>query len=186
MTELAKRDDATPAHPDGHSNLPAEELIPNPGLPAHTWRPTDVDEDAAKRAERQVALLFGLSAVCTVLFCVSYFVFEIGDNPSELLGFGASNLTMGLFLGLALTLIGVGTIQWARKLMADTEIVEYRHAASSSEEDKVETLAALRQGASLVLVPDVRGVDLARVVAQEGVTASLGVEVPGTRALVTL
>ncbi|ROR90435.1 ubiquinol-cytochrome c reductase iron-sulfur subunit [Nocardioides aurantiacus] len=122
------------------------DLFDDPGLPAHEPRPTDVDEHLEKRAERQVALLFGLSAVCTVLFCVSYFVFEIGDNPSELLGFGASNLTMGLFLGLALTLIGVGTIQWARKLMADTEIVEYRHAASSSEEDKVETLAALRQG----------------------------------------
>lgn len=53
---------------------------------------------------------------------------------------------MGLFLGLALLLIGIGTIQWARKLMADTEIVEYRHAASSSDEDKEETLAALRLG----------------------------------------
>ena len=47
-------------------------------------------------------------------------------------------------------------------------------------------LSVLRRGAALVLVPDPRAVDLARVVAQEGVTASLGVEVPGTRALVTL
>ena len=44
-------------------------------------------------------------------------------------------------------------------------------------------LAALRHGAALVLVPDVRGVDLARVVAQEAVTATLGLEVPGTRVL---
>jgi uncharacterized protein (TIGR03089 family) len=47
-------------------------------------------------------------------------------------------------------------------------------------------LAVLRRGAALVLVPEPAAVDLARVVAQEGVTATLGVEVPGTRALVTL
>ena len=122
------------------------DVIADPGLPDHEPRPTDVDERLEKRAERQVALMFVLSALCTVLFCVCYFVFEIGDSPSTLLGFGASNLTMGLFLGLALTLIGVGTIQWARKLMADTEMVEYRHSASSTEEDKEETLAALRDG----------------------------------------
>jgi hypothetical protein len=44
-------------------------------------------------------------------------------------------------------------------------------------------LAVLRHGAALVLVPEPHAVDLARVVAQEGVTASLGVEVPGTRTL---
>jgi uncharacterized protein (TIGR03089 family) len=47
-------------------------------------------------------------------------------------------------------------------------------------------LAALRSGTALVLVPDPGSVDLARVVAQEGVTATVGIEVPGTRALVTL
>jgi uncharacterized protein (TIGR03089 family) len=40
-------------------------------------------------------------------------------------------------------------------------------------------LAALRAGAALVLVPDPGEVDLARVVEQEGVTATLGVEVSG-------
>ena len=35
---------------------------PNPGLPEHLPRPTDVDPAAEKRAERQVATLFGLSA----------------------------------------------------------------------------------------------------------------------------
>ncbi len=33
-------------------------------------------------------------------------------------------------------LIGVGAIQWARKLMSDVEIVEYRHSAGSVEEDR--------------------------------------------------
>ena len=31
---------------------------------------------------------------------------------------------LGLTLGLALLFIGIGIIQWARKLMADHEIVE--------------------------------------------------------------
>jgi hypothetical protein len=35
-------------------------------------------------------------------------------------------------------------------------------------------------------VPDPGAVDLGRVVAQEGVTATVGIEVPGTRTLVTL
>ena len=50
------------------------EPIADPGLPEHEPRPTDVDVSAEKRAERQVAGLFGLSTIFTLLFCVSYFV----------------------------------------------------------------------------------------------------------------
>jgi ubiquinol-cytochrome c reductase iron-sulfur subunit len=123
------------------------EPIADPGLPEHEPRPTDVDEASERRAERQVAALFGLSAVFTLLFCVSYFVFKVGDNPSVIFGFGASNLALGGTLGMALLLIGIGTIQWARKLMADNEIVEYRHPGGSSPEDREATVAILRGGA---------------------------------------
>ncbi len=123
------------------------EPIPDPGLPAHEPRPTDVDEAADKRAERQVAVLFGLSTVFTLLFCVSYFVFDIGDNPSVVLGYGASNVALGFTLGMALLLIGIGIIQWARKLMSDHEIIEYRHPARSSDEDREEAVAVLSTGA---------------------------------------
>ncbi len=122
------------------------EPIADPGLPAHLPRPTDVDEASERRAERQVATLYGLSAVFTLLFCVSYFVFDVGDNPSVVLGLGASNVFLGLTLGLALLCIGIGTIQWARKLMADTEIVEFRHPGGSSPEDIEETLGVLSLG----------------------------------------
>ncbi len=122
------------------------EPITDPGLPEHQPRPTDVDPAAEKRAELQVATLFGLSTVFTLLFVVSYFVFDIGDEPSEVLGMGASNLALGLSLGLALLCVGVGVIQWARKLMSDHELVEYRHPVASSSEDREETLAALRTG----------------------------------------
>jgi ubiquinol-cytochrome c reductase iron-sulfur subunit len=122
------------------------EPIADPGLPEHEPRPTDVDEAAEKRAERQIATLFGLSTVFVVLFVASYFIFAVGDDPDVVLGFGASNLTLGLTMGLALLCIGIGTIQWARKLMADHEIIEYRHPGASSDEDRKETLEALALG----------------------------------------
>jgi ubiquinol-cytochrome c reductase iron-sulfur subunit len=128
-------------------NLPArDDLFANPGLPEHHWRPTDVDPKAEKRAERQVATLFGLSALCTVLLLVSYFTFEIGDNPDVVGGFGASNMFIGLSMAGMLLFLGIGIIQWARKLMADQEIVEYRHPAASSDEDRAATIAALNAG----------------------------------------
>ncbi|GAB6984791.1 cytochrome bc1 complex Rieske iron-sulfur subunit [Nocardioides pyridinolyticus] len=134
---------------DGHDepydeNLPErDDLYANPGLPEHHWRPTDVDPKAEKRAERQVATLFGLSAICTVLFVVSYFTVEKDDSVG---GYGAQNLALGLSLAGALLFIGIGIVQWARKLMADVELVEYRHPAASSEEDRAATLAALGAG----------------------------------------
>jgi ubiquinol-cytochrome c reductase iron-sulfur subunit len=135
---------------DTHDNhlpeLVPDEPIKNPGLPEHTWRPTDVDPKAAKRAERQVATMFGLAQVCIVLFLVAYFTLDVGDDPSTFAGFGASNLALGTSLGAALLLIGVGIIQWARKLMGDHEIVEMRHAVKSSDEDRTEILAALETG----------------------------------------
>ncbi|MBD8869134.1 Rieske (2Fe-2S) protein [Nocardioides sp. MJB4] len=112
----------------------------------HLPRPTDVDEAAAKRAERQVATFFVISMISAVLFCVAYFSFEVGESPDTFGRIGASNLTLGLSLGLALLCIGIGVIQWARKLMADVELSEPRHPVASSPEDRSETLAALSQG----------------------------------------
>nr|WP_091110732.1 Rieske 2Fe-2S domain-containing protein [Nocardioides psychrotolerans] len=124
-------------------NVPA---IPDPGLPPHLWRPTDVDEGLAKRAERQVAAMFMLSSVFVLLFMVSYFALKVGDNHTTFAGFGASTVALGFTLGMALLLIGVGIIQWARKLMGDHEIVEMRHPARSSDEDREGTLEALSLG----------------------------------------
>ncbi len=141
--------DLHPTTPDvshGTALERTDEPIANPGLPAHLWRPTDVDPRAEKRAERQVAGLFGLSMVFAVLFCVSYFVFDVGDEWNSVGGLGASTVALGTTLGMALLLIGVGIIQWARKLMADEEMIEMRHPAASSPEDREATLAALADG----------------------------------------
>jgi ubiquinol-cytochrome c reductase iron-sulfur subunit len=132
--------------PDSHLARPAPEPISDPGLEPHEPRPTDVDEKAEKRAERQVASLFGLSMVFAVLFCVCYFALKVGNDPTVWLGMGASNVALGVCFGLALLCIGVGAIQWARKLMGDQEIVEYRHTAASSEEDRVEAVSSLMKG----------------------------------------
>ena len=61
--------------------------------------PTDVDPKAEKRAERQVAGLFGLAIVGAVLFVVCYFVFQVGDNPDTIGNLGASNVALGLCPG---------------------------------------------------------------------------------------
>ena len=123
-----------------------EEPLANPGLPEHLPRPTDVDPAAEKRAERQVATLFGLSALFAVLFCVAYFALKVGDDPTVFLDMGASTVALGTTIGLCMLCIGAGLIQWSRKLMSDHEIVEYRHPASSSEEERAEAVAAFQVG----------------------------------------
>ncbi|GAA0972051.1 Cytochrome bc1 complex Rieske iron-sulfur subunit [Nocardioides aquaticus] len=135
--------------PDSHGEFTpvrTDTPVADPGLPAHQWRPTDVDPKLEKRAERQVAGMFVAAQVFVVLFVVSYFVFDIGGDGDAFLGLGASTVTLGLCLGIALLLIGVGIIQWARKLMGDHEISEMRHPARSSDEDREATLEALRVG----------------------------------------
>src|SRR5690606_21319710 len=122
----------------------AGDPIPDPGIPPHEPRLTDIDERAARRAERQVATFFGLAALLLVAFVVLYVVVP---KNATFLGFGASHMGLGLTLGLALLFIGVGAVQWARKLMDDHEIVEERHPSSSTEEDRQETIAIVRQGA---------------------------------------
>jgi ubiquinol-cytochrome c reductase iron-sulfur subunit len=119
--------------------------IPNPGIPPHEARITDVDEAAATRAERQIATMFGLAALLVVAFVVAYLVVP---KHAAFLGFGASNLALGMTLGLALLLIGLGAIQWARRLMDSHELVEERHPARSSDEDRAQAVATVRQGAA--------------------------------------
>lgn len=53
------------------------------------------------RAEIQVATLFGLSAISTILLVVSYFAFDIGANWHVVGGSGASTMALGTTLALA-------------------------------------------------------------------------------------
>ena len=128
--------------PERHTGDP----IADPGIPDHQWRPTDVDPAAERRAERQVATLFALSAICAVIFVVSYFALEIGETVDTVIGLGASNVALGLSLAGSLLFLGVGIIHWARKLMSDHEIVEMRHEIASPEEDRKTAVTMLEQG----------------------------------------
>ena len=83
--------------------------IADPGLPPHTWRPTDVDPKAEKRAERQIAAMFVLAMISAVLFVVAYFSFEVGDNWDTFAGMGASTVSLGVTLGMSLLLIGIAS-----------------------------------------------------------------------------
>jgi ubiquinol-cytochrome c reductase iron-sulfur subunit len=122
----------------------------DPGLPAHVYRHSDIDPKAAKRREVEVAILFGLSTLCTLLFIVAYFAVKPNDTSgAELIDrVGLSTKLLGLGLGLGLFFIGAGAIHWAKTLMPDDEIVTERKPMRSSDEDRHAAVEALKEGAA--------------------------------------
>ena len=125
------------------------EAIQDPGLPAHVHRKADTDPAAANRAERQVAILFGISALGTVLLIVSYIFI-----PDDLFIFipvmgnqNAHQLGLGLGMAISLFFIGMGAIHWAKTLMPDTEIVAQRHELRSPDSDRKDFVDAVKSGA---------------------------------------
>ncbi len=124
-------------------------FVANPDLPPHGARRTDVDPKAAKRAEHQVATCFGLSALATVAFCICYVQIPIDAYlPIPFFGaWSASNLALGLTFGLAAFFIGVGAIQWAKKLMFGGEVTQMRHPLASPPEAREEALEQFWAGA---------------------------------------
>ena len=132
-------------HIEGAGGIP--ERFSDPGLAPHVHRLADREEQAARRAERQVATLFGISMVATIIFLVAYFAIDI-DTYGFIPGIGQANLSnvvLGVTLGVSLLFIGLGAVHWAKTLMPDTEVTEDRHPQRSSEEargDAVDTIMA--------------------------------------------
>jgi len=125
------------------------EAIKDPGLPAHVHRKADTDPAAADRAERQVAILFGISALGTVLLIVSYIFI-----PDDLFIFipimgnqNAHQLGLGLGMAISLFFIGMGAIHWAKTLMPDTEVIAERHEFRSPDSDRKDFVDAVKSGA---------------------------------------
>ncbi len=121
----------------------------DPGLPEHVHRKADHDENAAKAAEKKVAILFVISALGTLLLIGSYYFVKsttfiflpiMGDTNAQQLGIGAG-------LGIALLFIGLGAIQWARTLMPDTEVVAERHEFRSEDKDREDFVATVKERA---------------------------------------
>lgn len=111
--------------------------VPDPGLHEPDPRYTDVEPRAQKRAERQVAGMFILSSILVVASVVAYVALGI-DGGEEGVNVGdvqISNFALGMTLGLAMLLIGVGAVQWARALMTSPEIAEKRKPALRSSDD---------------------------------------------------
>jgi ubiquinol-cytochrome c reductase iron-sulfur subunit len=149
---MSDQHEAQPGHDvaiaDESAQLPAR--FENPGLPAHHHRMADTDPIAARRAERQVAALFTISMIGTVGFIVAYFA--VKDSETLFIPgmgkIGAQNFIFGLCLGVSLFCIGAGAIHWAKTLMPDEEIIEYRHQMRSSDEDRVGAVSTLQEGAA--------------------------------------
>ena len=125
------------------------EPLADPGLPEHVHRKADIDPIAAKRAERQVAVLFSLSAAGTLLFIYSFFFIKedlfifipvMGDTNAQQLG-------IGLGVAFSLLFIGFGAVHWAKTLMPDQEVIAYRHTLRSEEKDRDEFVNSAKIGA---------------------------------------
>ncbi|MGW0707819.1 cytochrome bc1 complex Rieske iron-sulfur subunit [Streptomyces sp. NPDC002643] len=126
-----------------------ENPFADPGLPPHEHRIQDIDERAAKRSERTVALLFTVSMLSTVGFIASYVAIPV-DKSIYVWPIGhisALNFALGLTLGLALFCIGAGAVHWARTLMSDVEVADERHPIEAAPEVKAKVMADFRQGA---------------------------------------
>lgn len=137
-----------PGGQEGVSGIP--ERFVNPGLPPHVPRAADVDEAGARRAEKQVATLFGISMVATIIFLVAYFAIDM-ETSQFIPGIGLANLSnivLGVTLGVSLLCIGLGAVHWAKTLMPDTEVAEDRHPQRSSDEARSEAVETLAAGGS--------------------------------------
>jgi ubiquinol-cytochrome c reductase iron-sulfur subunit len=126
------------------------ELIKDPGLPEHVHRSTDIDPKAAKRAERQIAILFALSCIGTLLLIYSYifisdetfiFIPVLGETNAHQFG-------LGMGMAIALFSIGAGAIHWAKTLMPDEEVIAQRHEFRSPDEDRAEFVKTVKEGAA--------------------------------------
>ncbi len=134
---MAKRNDGSPNTPDRLTgDGPTEvERFQDPGLPPHRPRLADKDPRAANRAEKQVAVLFLLSIVGTILFFFGYFSIDLDEGGAAQLRL--QNALLGLGTAFAMLGIGIGIVHWAKTLMPDHEVVESRKEVTK-EPDRAE------------------------------------------------
>ena len=133
-------------HIVGDGGIP--ERFQNPGFPPHTLRGADLDEAAAKRAERIVGGLFVMSILGTLGFIVAYFAID-SEATIFIPGTGNTNAVhavLGICMALSLLGIGLGAVQWAKTLMSDHEAVEDRHPQRSADADRSKFVEIMSEG----------------------------------------
>ena len=122
--------------------------IDDSAAPQHAPRATDINPASEKRAEQQVAILFGLSGVGSVLLIYSYIF--VADNVFIFIPImgnqNAQQLGIGLGMAMSLFFIGIAAIHWAKTLMPDKEVVNHRHEFRSSDEDRAELVQTVKEG----------------------------------------
>lgn len=120
------------------------ESFEDPGLPYHRPRLADKDPKAAKRAERQVAAMFGISILGTIIALWAYF--GLDQSATDTASIMQMNTAIGIGVMLGLFGIGFGAIHWAKTLMRDHDMVEERHELRSSDEARAGAIQNLKDG----------------------------------------
>jgi len=111
------------ARRDGVEIVHYEPRFPVPGTPTE------------RRVERTIALLLGLAGLAglafTVVFAVWPYTYELGKSINKLY-----TPLLGLTLGLALLLLGLGIIVFAKKLLPEEVSVQDRHDGASPRDER--------------------------------------------------
>ncbi|HMR48516.1 MAG TPA: Rieske 2Fe-2S domain-containing protein [Arachnia sp.] len=138
-------------------NLPVKDPdlgqpVANPGVEEHIERFTDADAGAGNRAYRAILGMLAAVPVLAIAFVVFYFAIprdaniDISFSGAQLIYANAHNVALGVTGGLAVLLIGLACVQWARVIMGDEESVEERHSAGSDEETREIALQKVEDG----------------------------------------
>lgn len=148
---IDRRESGTAVDRTPTTRVPARDEIANPGLPPHEPRRSDVDPKANRRAQRQVAALFGLSMLGTVIFVLGYFFVtpherNILATPDTLAAQRMSTIVIGLGLTISLFFLGTAIAHFVKSLMPDEEMVEARHPMRGEPETREEAAEIMEGG----------------------------------------
>jgi ubiquinol-cytochrome c reductase iron-sulfur subunit len=117
--------------------------------PAPHGAGAELDEAAAKRAERIVALFFLLAALGSVGFIAAY-VWSGQQGPNGMHGLDdarASNYALGAAMTVSMLAMAIGVTIWVRRLMTSKQIVQKRSVLRSDEETRAAFEADFMEGA---------------------------------------
>ena len=148
MSDLDETSPAAYLHTPGTAVRDVTSAVTDPGLPEHSPRRTDLDPQAARRAERQVAGLFLLSVLATIGFIVAYVAIPANATIwlPVLQKVSAVHIALGGTVGVALLSIGLAAVHWAKTLMPSEEVIQQRHPLSSEPQERTEATQRLLAG----------------------------------------